>query len=129
MQLVGSAHYNQSHMVLGDSPASCVTPEILALAFQEASSYFLASIVIPAGVVDEIGRADLDVRIDELVILLHEGGPFMILRHSDRTNTEFLDSGVGGIGFPLKDTCVGIIRLLYLADNDRLQFATGIFKV
>lgn len=53
----------------------------------------------------------------------------MIPWHSNRARAELLDGLVCLVSLPAKDTRVGIVSLLDLANNDRLQLSARAFEV
>jgi hypothetical protein len=64
-----------------------------------------------------------------MVIVGDECIPFMIFCHHQRSFSKSVGSFEGLVRFTLKDTCIGGICLLDLANNDRLQFATRRLEV
>jgi hypothetical protein len=55
--------------------------------------------------------------------------PFVIVRHGYGSCPELLHGVIDLIGFSLEDTGICIVRLLYLRDDNRFEFATGVFQV
>ncbi|PNY29179.1 hypothetical protein TCAP_00901 [Tolypocladium capitatum] len=110
-------------------PASCVALEVLALALQQTGTDLLGSNVILAGIVDLLRRPHRNRRINNLVVVGHEMYPFLVLGHGDGAVAELLDDPVGVVGLALQDAGVGIVRLLNLANDNRLQLAAGALEV
>jgi hypothetical protein len=85
--------------------------------------------VVPSRIVDVVGRPDRDIRVNKLLVSRDKVCPFMVLGHGDGSGAEALDSTIRHIRFTLQDTSIGIVRLLNLARNDRLQLPAGRFEV
>ncbi|PNY29181.1 hypothetical protein TCAP_00901 [Tolypocladium capitatum] len=103
--------------------------EVLALALQQTGTDLLGSNVILAGIVDLLRRPHRNRRINNLVVVGHEMYPFLVLGHGDGAVAELLDDPVGVVGLALQDAGVGIVRLLNLANDNRLQLAAGALEV
>jgi hypothetical protein len=112
-----------------DSPSSRVALQVLGLALQQPCPDLLAGVMVTPRVVDELGRPYGELRIHKLVVAPDEARPLVVLGHGNRPDTEVLDSIIGCVGFALQDSGVGIVRLLNLPDDDRLQLAARGFKV
>lgn len=77
----------------------------------------------------ELGRPHGQLRIHKLVIALDEARPLVILGHGNRSDTEVFDRTVRCVGFALQNAGVGIVRLLDLAYDNRLQLAARGFEI
>lgn len=49
--------------------------------------------------------------------------PLKISRHSNRTIAKLVDCGIDLIGISFQDACEGVVRLLNLTNDDRLQLS------
>lgn len=65
-----------------------------------------------------LGRPDGDARVDELVVLLHEIRPFVILGHCDRSHTEILDGSMRDISLSLENAGIRIVGFLDFSNDD-----------
>jgi hypothetical protein len=107
-----------------DIPPCRVTLQIFALAFKQASSDLLTGEMVLAWVVDVFSCSDGDVWVHELGIFLDKFDPFSVFGHGNWAAPELVNCIVAGICFPLQNACVGVVRLLDLANNNRLEFPT-----
>ena len=69
------------------------------------------------------------MRIDHVVGVGDERVPFVVLRHRNRPGMQFFSGVVGPVSFTLEDVGVRIVGFLDFAHDNRLEFATGVFKV
>lgn len=113
----------------GNCLPGCVTLEILRLTLEKPGPNFLAREMITSWIVDVLGGSYWNVGIHELVVLFDEIGPFVVLWHGNRTSAKFVDGIVCSVCVSLQNARIRIVRLLDLANDDRLQFSTRVLKV
>lgn len=85
--------------------------------------------MILARVLETLHAAQRESRIDESRIVLDKDRPFMIPGHGQRSITKTVDGIVGVLGFTSQNAGQGVVRLLDLADYNRLQFPSRAFEV
>ena len=82
-----------------------------------------------AGIGNVFDATQRHVRRDEMRVVGNESRPLLILGHGDGTAAEAFDSFVCIVAFALENARESVVRLLNLADDDRLQLATGSLEV
>lgn len=82
-----------------------------------------------AGIVNLIGRAKRDGRINNLVLVGDEVNPFLVLGHGNGTVAQLADEAKRIFSFALQDAGVGVVRLLDFADDNGLKLAAGALEV
>lgn len=110
-------------------PSWCVRLEILALPLEHARSDLGGSRVVLARVLDIFQSAQRHVWVDEVRVASHKPAPFEIARHGNRAIAQPLYRVVLLIGIALQDGSKSVVGFLDFANDDRLEFAAGVFKV
>jgi hypothetical protein len=110
-------------------PAGCIALQILALPLKHAGSNFSRSRMILARVGDVFHVPERNAGVDQFIGIGDEVVPFVIMRHGYGSCPELLHGVISLIGLSLEDTGIRIVRLLYLTDDNRFKFATGVFQV
>lgn len=110
-------------------PSWCVRLEILALPLEHARSDLGGSRVVLAGVLDVFQSAQWHIWVDEVRVASHKPAPFEIARHGNRAIAQPLYRVVLLIGIALQDGSKSVVGFLDFANDDRLEFAAGVFKV
>lgn len=85
--------------------------------------------MVLARIGDVLHVPERNAGIDEFVGIGDEVVPLVVMRHRYGPSPQLLDGVIGLIGFSFKNTGIRIVRLLYLTDDDRFKFATGVFQV
>ncbi len=110
-------------------PTGCVALEILALPLQKTSANLLGSEMLLAGIMDLLGRAERNGRINNLVFVGDEVNPFLVLGHGNGAVAEFADKAQSIVSFALQDTSVGVVCLLDFANDNGFELAAGALEV
>jgi hypothetical protein len=85
--------------------------------------------IIPAGIINVLGKSDRKFGVDEVLIILNKLVPLMVFWHCNRSSPQLLNCIVSPICLPSEDASIGIIGLLDLANNDGLEFSSRRFKI
>jgi len=111
------------------SPSRGITLEIFALALKHSSANLRGGGVLLAWITNVVDSTQRQSRVDKVRITLDEAGPLVVLGYGNRTASELLDSIIGVVTLTSENTCKSVVRLLNLADDDRLELATRGFEV
>jgi hypothetical protein len=74
--------------------------------------------IVTTGVIDVFCVPNGYPGVNKVLIFLYECIPLVVFGHRYGTRTQLLDRGVGGVTFTLEDAGIGVVGLLYLADDD-----------
>lgn len=85
--------------------------------------------MVLARVVNLVRRTQRHGGIDNLILVGDEVNPFLIFGHGNRTLAQFTDNIHGVFGLSLKNTGIGVVRFLNLADDNRLKLSSRALKV
>ena len=85
--------------------------------------------MVLAGVLDVFQSAQWHIWVDEVRVASHKPAPFEIARHGNRAIAQPLYRVVLLIGIALQDGSKSVVGFLDFANDDRLEFAAGVFKV
>jgi hypothetical protein len=85
--------------------------------------------VVFARIFDILQSAQGHVGVDKMGVALHKPVPLVVSWHGDRPGAKPLHGRKHLIRIALQDASEGVVSLLYLANDDGLQLATGILEV
>ena len=99
-------------------PSGGITLQVLGFAFQHARSDLCCSRSILTRIIYVLRTSRWDLGVNEMFVLIHEGIPFVVLSHGERSFFQGFDRLVGFIGFSFQDTGVSIVGFLNLANDN-----------
>lgn len=83
-------------------PSRGVALQVLALSFKHTSTNLRSCRIVHSRINYIFNLANWDLRVDEVVIMLHKGSPLKILRYAKRTRTKLFHSVFSSITFALE---------------------------
>ena len=112
-----------------DVPARTVGFEVLALALKHACTDLGSGRVVSARVGNVLDATKRHIGRNEMRVVGNERRPLLVFGHGDGAAAQTLNCLVSIITLALEDASKCVVSLLDLANNNRLELATGGFEV